>query len=201
METMAGEATFKNIEFKLPASATEATAQITARLREIVKRFEAKKVSEPLKVSWAERGIPRGAITEVGGSVGSGKTSRIVSVLKENPKLKVAWIEEDFSLYPIALSQAGVNLAQVLFVEAKQKTSWSALQCLKSQLFEVVVIHTPTKLNDVVLRRLQLAAEKNDVALLLICDEKREQKSWAVRESIQLNLFQQEATVCERSAS
>ena len=53
----------------------------------------------------------------------------------------VAWIEEDFSLYPCALPQHGVEMERVLFVESGGESLWSAHQILRSGLFEVVVLN------------------------------------------------------------
>lgn len=170
-----------------------------SKLRSMIRPFEPKPSLKSFQVSWSEKGIARGAVTELSGFEGSGKTSRITTFLAENPKLRVAWVEEAFSTYPIALSQQGVNLAKVLFIEAQAHAVWSALQCIRSQLFEVLVLNLPKKLGDVDLRRLQLAAEKNEVAVFVLCDEEREQKAWAVREWVRLN--RRRASSCARSAS
>ncbi|MGZ3699773.1 MAG: hypothetical protein ACXWP5_16765 [Bdellovibrionota bacterium] len=85
-------------------------------------------------------GIPEGAITEISGPPGGGKTEVLLKFLSENPDTRVAWIEERFTAYPCAFVQSGVRLERVLFVEASPSEGmWAVLQCLRSQAFEIVV--------------------------------------------------------------
>lgn len=63
------------------------------------------------------RVLPQGAITEISGPDGAGKTEAVLRFLAENPVPRVAWIEQDFSVYPCAFPQYGVALDRVFFVD------------------------------------------------------------------------------------
>src|SRR5688572_24846874 len=53
-----------------------------------------------LPFSLVEGGIPKGALVHIHGPSGTGKTYLTAQFLAENPSSRVAWIEDDFSLYP-----------------------------------------------------------------------------------------------------
>src|SRR5271166_968416 len=79
--------------------------QPTERLRKEVYDF-----------SMRAEGFPRGAIVEL---TRSGKTEVMVQFLAENPQLRIAWIEEEFTIYPCAVAQRNVAPERLLFVEAQ----------------------------------------------------------------------------------
>lgn len=114
--------------------------------------------------------LPQGAITEILGAPGSGKTEAVLRFLAAHPELRVAWIEEDFTIYPCAFPQRGVDLARVFFVDCSVESAlWATHQVLSSQLFGIVVLSA--RIRDlVVLRRLQLAAEKNQARVILLSE-------------------------------
>lgn len=121
--------------------------------------------------------IPVGAITQV---TGPGKTEGVAKfaakLMKDQPKLRLAWVENEISIYPCALSQRNLNLQNILFTEAGSNYVWATLQILASGLFEVVVLSLPFQhpksLRDLkVLRRLQLASEKSKSSLIFLLDE------------------------------
>jgi hypothetical protein len=121
--------------------------------------------------------IPVGAITQV---TGPGKTESVVKfvskLMKDQPKLRLAWVENEISIYPCALVQRNLNLQNILFTEARNDYVWATLQILASGLFDVVVLSLPFQqpktLRDLkVLRRLQLASEKSKVSLIFLLDE------------------------------
>ncbi|MCB0343015.1 MAG: hypothetical protein H6626_11300 [Pseudobdellovibrionaceae bacterium] len=122
-------------------------------------------------------GIPQGAITQV---AGAGKTEFVVRFLAENPQLRAAWVEKEFSIYPCGIIQRHVQLQRILFVEAGTvaQTIWSVLQILRSQLFQVVVADVPTP-ELKVLRRLQLASEKAGAALIML--DERLANAWPIQ--------------------
>jgi hypothetical protein len=86
-------------------------------------------------------GIPVGALCEVSGP---GKTEFVTRFLAANSEMRVAWIEDELSIYPNALLQRQVDLNRILFVEAGQDSYWSILQALRSQLFGTVIYSTTT---------------------------------------------------------
>jgi hypothetical protein len=119
---------------------------------------------ESLPFSMLPGGIPKGAITEISGP---GKTEAVLRFLGEHEGLKVAWVEDQFSVFPLGFIQNRIALKRVLFMEAGAQIHWVALQALKAQIFPVVVVYTDQ--SDVKsLRRLQLAAEKSQATTILL---------------------------------
>ena len=121
--------------------------------------------------------IPVGAVTQV---TGPGKTECVVKFLAkltaDQPKLRLAWVENEISIYPCALAQRNLSLQNILFTEAKADYVWTTLQILGSGLFNVVILSLPFQqprtLKDLkVLRRLQLASEKSKASLIFLLDE------------------------------
>lgn len=145
--------------------------------------------------------FPRGALTELWGEAGSGKTELILHFLAENPHFRVAWVEEDFSIYPCAFPQRKVALDRIFFVDVsacstltRQKLSrselafWAAHQILQSQVFQVVVISVrpSEKQAPVTFRRLQLLAEKSRSAVILLTEQPIQVASWAIPLQLQV---------------
>ncbi len=164
--------------------ATATTTTTLASLRELVDAAIARtgggrlRSRETWPSSLLPSGIPRGAISAV---TGPGKTEFVTRFLAENPALKVAWVEEKFSVYPGAISQRRGGLERILFAESGRDSLWALLQILRSQLFNVVVFSsTPSTMGETgqafyrderTLRGLQLSAEKSSAAMLMILDE------------------------------
>ncbi len=124
-------------------------------------------------------GIPRGAITEVARPSGTGRTAFVLELLAAHPTQRAAWIEDELSFYPPALPLYGVDMNQLLFVEAGPDLLWATQQILRSQLFPIVVLEKGRALlgeND--LRRLQILAHQGNTALLLLCEKPAQQGSW-----------------------
>lgn len=103
-----------------------------------------------------EHGLPKGAITEISGV---GKTEFVSQFLAEHKDQRVAWIEESFSVFPVAFLQRGLDLEKILFIEAGESLVWSTLQVLKSQIFPIVVIYAE-EINLKNLRRVQVMSER-----------------------------------------
>lgn len=147
--------------------------------------------------AWKD-GIPRGAITEISGPPGCGKSEAILRFLAENPKLRAAWIEEQLTAYPCAFPQQGVGLDRVLFAEPGEQTLWATHQILRSGIFAVVILaSSPLKMarrhpdQDVAtaemnLRRLQLAAEQANASLILLVEEPISCRNWAISLRLQV---------------
>lgn len=154
---------------------------------------------EALPFSGLKGGVPRGAVIEVCGSDGSGKTEFVLKFLSENPKLRVAWIEEQLSVYPCALPQHGVELNRVLFVEGGSELIWCAHQVLRSRIFKVVVVsgfggvrvngtreRTSDEQRGIELRRLQLAAEQSGSTLILLSEAPTRRGAWPISVQVQV---------------
>lgn len=157
-------------------------------LEELRSLVGVKTQKESFDFSLLHEGVPKGAITEV---IGSGKTEFVLALLAEQAETKVAWIEESFSVYPFGFLQRNVQLGRVLFVESGAETCWSALQVLKAQVFQIVVLYSESLgLNE--LRKIQLAAEKSQVAVLWLTAESR--GLWPV--SLQVKVGRQSGLGC-----
>ncbi len=105
--------------------------------------------------------IPQGAITCL---TGLGKTEFVLDFLSEQSDFSVAWIEEKFSFYPQAVAQKNLSAQNFLFLEASDQAIYTALQAIKAQVFQCVVLYKEDlELKD--LRRLQLFSEKSRCVL------------------------------------
>lgn len=96
-------------------------------------------------------GFPRRAVTEVLGSVASGKTTLVAHALARLTQARrlVAWIDPFEEAYPPAFAALGVQLSRLLWVrpcESKRAADrakdalWSAEVLLQSAAFEAVVL-------------------------------------------------------------
>jgi hypothetical protein len=135
-----------------------------------------------------------GALTEISGSPGSGKTELILKFLSANPALRVAWIEEKFSVYPCAFPLNGVELGRVFFVDVSKAGDskavlWAAHQVLQSQVFAVVIlsVRLAERESMIALRRLQLAAEKNRGTVILLGETPTCGASWPISLQLQVS--------------
>ncbi|MBC7692928.1 MAG: hypothetical protein H7222_14290 [Methylotenera sp.] len=123
-------------------------------------------------------GIPRGAITEISGRHGTGKTQLVLNFLTENPTTRAAWIEEDLTIYPRAIWQKKIDLNRILFVEARENFAWALQQVLKSGIFEILILSG--RLNELQLRRLQLDAKKSRTSCILLRESPTLQGRWPI---------------------
>jgi hypothetical protein len=158
--------------------------------------FHARPAAESFRFSQLEGGLPKGAVVEVSGPSGGGKTEVVLRFLSENPEARVAWIEDELTVYPCAFPQNRVGLERVLFVESRaahqksadgrvvivglDETLWTAHQILRSQVFGVVVLRVAKPLEEMALRRLQLAAEKTQTTLVLLVEEPARRGTWPI---------------------
>jgi hypothetical protein len=145
-------------------------------------------------LSFKEGKIPRGAITEVSGTLGSGRTELVLQFLSEHPELRVAWIEEELSIYPCAFPQHGVGMERVLFVDAGPEALACAYQVLSSQIFEVVVLNARIQ-EEVALKRFQFAAEKAGVCLLLLSEQPRREGAWPITLQIEVSRAREKLSI------
>jgi hypothetical protein len=130
---------------------------------------------EKYEFSLLPGGVPRGVLIEL---AGLGKTEVIVQFLRENPKLRVAWIEESLTIYPCAVAQRNVALSRLLFIEASSEIFWATFQVLRSNLFDCVVISSKRILDEKNLRRMQLESEKGNSGIFLLTEELH--KAWPI---------------------
>ncbi len=127
-----------------------------------------------------EEGLPKGALVEISGPAGGGKTEMVLRFLAENPQARVAWIEDEMTIYPGAFPQHRVSLERVLFVESSFKQAiWTSYQILRSHIFGVVVLKVES-ITEMELRRLQLLAEKYQTTVILVNDEALKGGVWPI---------------------
>jgi len=142
-------------------------------------------------------GVPVGGLVELSSLHGGGKTQAALQFLSENPQLRVAWVEEGFSFYPNALTQNGVDLERVLFVEVDEsksqssQTLWSVLHLLKSQLFEVVVV-SGDHFSNKEYRKIQLEAERSQSSILFLTSSPAPPGAWALSLQVWISRFQEQ---------
>lgn len=157
----------------------------------------APKRKEVLPFTKFSPGIPRGAISEISGPHGCGKTELVLKLIAENLRLHVAWIEDKFTAYPRAFPQYGVHLNRVLFAEAEDQAIWTAHQMLRSGIFGIVVLSTgqlegservrSTQERQLELRRLQLAAEQSNSSLILLSETPTIEGAWPINLQLTIN--------------
>ena len=152
----------------------------TYSLEELKTLLRAETEKKSLSCVGIPCGIPQGGITQVSGP---GKTELVLKFLEQHPELRIAWIEEAFSVFPFAFLQRKIGLDRVLFVDARDQTLWATLQVLKSQCFPVVLLYAESMdIKDI--RRVQLAAERSHAAVLWLSPSGL--AAWAVSLQIQL---------------
>ncbi|MGK5082851.1 hypothetical protein WDW37_06070 [Bdellovibrionota bacterium FG-1] len=152
-----------------------------------------KKTSESLPFEGLDEGLPLGALVEVSGAPGSGKTQIVLRFLAQNPGLRVAWVEENFSVYPCAFPQNQVALDRVLFVDSPPgQALWSTHQLIRGGIFQVVVLAGCQRelqgvYDEKLLRRLQLAAEKGGVTVILLSESPAKRGTWPISVQLQIS--------------
>jgi hypothetical protein len=140
------------------------------------------------RFSMLEGEIPRGALVEVSGVMGGGKTETVLRLLAENEGVRAAWVEENLTLYPVAFAQARVKLERTLFVDASHDSEvalWAAQQILRSGACEIVVL-VAHNVGELSRRRLQLAAERAGTTVILMCDQPSSIGTWPLALQLQV---------------
>ena len=143
---------------------------------------ETQKVSrERLPSSTYENGIPRSAITEL---CGHAKVEWLLHFFRDNPELKILWVEQNFTLLPTSFLQRGLNPNRILYVEAKKDSIKVLRKALKFQIFDCIVAPSVFA-EERTLKALQLLSEKANTATILLANEAR--KSWPISLQLQIN--------------
>lgn len=107
-------------------------------------------------------GWPRGSLVELmHAQEGIGELTLLLPLLAARSQAddqQIALLNPPHPPYPPALSNAGIQLEQLLLLQSAEHTLWASEQLLRSALFDVVVLwQANTRNRDQ--RRLQLAAE------------------------------------------
>jgi protein ImuA len=176
---------------------TSSARDIIEGLRDEIRRIERRAPSRTQHVASGKPevdgvlpggGFPRGAISELAGAPGSGKTelalATIARALREQGV--AAFIDGRGELYPPAAAALGVDLDRLLIVQpagarggdgrdAVWRTWWAAETVLASGAFAIVALDLPAEgavaRAEAGLRRLRAAAEKGGAAALWLSGE------------------------------
>ena len=177
--------------FDSPASFLELTmetrpddiARTVASLRSVEGILKEPPRRRRLPFSLWPAGLPEGALTNFFGSSGSGKTEAALRFARETFQVwpgRLAWVEPSLTAYPPAFAQLGMDLSDILFIQAKERLVWSAQQVIRSQLFPLCALaigkQEPAERD---LRRLQLETERCGITLLLISE--KPMRSFSIR--------------------
>jgi hypothetical protein len=168
-----------------PARDPDAIRERLARLRALPGILNAAAedttAGAALPFSLLPLGLPRGALTELSGPDGGGKTEAAIRALAENPEVRAAWVEESLTVYPCAFPALGVPMERVLFAEPGRELLWTVHQLLRSRLFGIVVAAPGEALTELELRRLQLSAERSRSSLILLREHPTLRRNWPIR--------------------
>jgi len=120
-------------------------------------------------------GFPRGALSEIAGEPGSGKTAIVLAAMARalagGADRQVAFVDGRGEIYPPAAAALGVDLPRLLIVrpppDGLREALWAAEALLASGAFELVAIDPPAAVcrpgqahPEAMARRLVAAAEK-----------------------------------------
>jgi hypothetical protein len=143
-------------------------------------------------------GFPRGAISELAGAPGSGKTELALATIARAIREQgvAAFVDGRGELYPPAAAALGVDLDRLLIVQpagarrhdgrdAMQCAWWAAETVLASGAFAIVALDLPVEgaaaRAEAALRRLRAAAERGGAAVLWLTGEQGVRVPAAVR--------------------
>jgi len=163
----------------MPAQPPELLEDLRERIRRIERRpprrtaFEATGLAE-VDLLLPGGGFPRGALSEIAGAPGSGKTALCLAAMARAMRAEglAAFVDGRGELYPPAAEPLGVDLARLLIVRPPAAGGlvaalWSAEALLSSGAFEVVAMDLPAAVRraggahpESMVRRLLAAAEK-----------------------------------------
>jgi hypothetical protein len=144
------------------------------RKRELFRSLK-EKFQVPTKASWSfsdqQLLVPQGSIVEI---VGSARFELTIKFICEQPDLNVAWVESQFTLFPPAVAQRGVDVTRWLLVEAGEKAQWAVEELLNSHFFSVIIA-PDLRLPLAIWRRLQLDCERAGCSLFILSEQAHEQ--------------------------
>jgi hypothetical protein len=150
-------------------------------LKELIAQKEGRIFRERIPSSSLSCGVPQGAIVEISGHA---KVEWLISFFKENPSLKIFWMESHFTLFPPALHQRGICLDHFVFAEVGDDLFPNIRKALRCQVFECIV--SPSEYsNEKLLKALQLLTERANAIVFLLAD--RLQSSWPITLQFEVN--------------
>ena len=153
---------------------------------------------EPLASMLPDGGLPRGAVVEISSPAGLAASAHIAleaclaaqreSRLRGGESAWCAWLDPEATLNAPVLAYRGIDLDRLLIVRPpREKLARVAVRVAFSQVFSVVVVDTagvPGARSHLPLdpwlraaRKLAIAVEKGDTAVLLLTDTRAERKA------------------------
>ncbi len=159
----------------------------TELLREIPGILKISPEKNQLRSSFLKDSIPRGSLSEICSRTGGGRTQAFLSLLRENPTLRVAWIERELTFFPPHLLEQGLSLDHIFFIETQDQFFWAIQEVLRSQLFDLVAIEgSDIRFSETELKRIQVLSRQAQSAVLLLRDEPLQHGHWFVRKRFDL---------------
>ncbi len=143
-------------------------------LREKLSQWNGIQKIEFLNSDTVPGGVPRGVICEI---TGSARTEWVIHLLRQNPRLQIFWIEEQFTILPTALQQRGVDLSRVLMAEAGELLFPALRKALRSRLFDCVILPNAVE-EGKMLKALQLFARESQATVFFL--SKVPMRAWAI---------------------
>jgi len=190
-----------------PPGSRELIEELRERIRHIERRAPRRAAFEASGLEAVDGllpggGFPRGALSEIQGEPGSGKTALCLSTMARSMRADglAAFVDGRGELYPPAAAALGVDLARLLLVRPPASGTgqgistalWSAEVLLGSGAFEVVALDLPllgaargegraAVPPGVMVRRLVVAAEKGGAVGLWLSAPSAGQASGGLR--------------------
>ncbi|MEY4616587.1 MAG: hypothetical protein RJB66_1547 [Pseudomonadota bacterium] len=115
--------------------------------------------------------VPQGSMVEV---VGKARFEFAIKFLCEQSDLMVACVESEWTLFPPAVAQRGVDITSWLLVEAGERAVWAVEELLHSHFFSVILA-PDLRLSQPLWRRLHLECQRSGTSLMILSEESHEQ--------------------------
>jgi len=100
--------------------------------------------------------------------------------------MRVAWVEPKITVNPYALFQKGVNLQNILFIEAQDSMNWCLAQTLEAGCFQAIIADG-NLFTERELRRYQLLSERRNTHFFLL--SQKAHASWVPHLQIEAKKF------------
>jgi recombination protein RecA len=155
-------------------------------------------------------GLPKGALSLLCGSLGTGVTSlwletaaRGVNDAQNQPKNWVAWVNCDIPLSPLSLHHKGLSLERFVSIEPpanEAKLFWLLQELMSSSLFELIGCDLGSfRLKEHQIRKLQAQAREAHVALVFLSPKLRVYRGSAASVFSLIINFEQRRILIERA--
>ncbi|RYZ67644.1 MAG: hypothetical protein EOP09_10690, partial [Proteobacteria bacterium] len=113
-------------------------------------------------------GVAKGIVVEL---LGNARTEWLLKLFHAYPQHYIYWCEREPSINPVAISQRGIDLSRIKFVNSTSNLQQPIRLALESGHYPFVV--APTGFDEVrIFQRFQLLAEKSKSTLFLLGENK-----------------------------